>query len=178
VLQDRTAIMTSVCGVLNTQAFFASTGLMMRTDEAREMVGACALRHDVGHGQRVGSGGGTDDRIDGAFRNQLLAFCTASVVSLASSRTRYSTPFRRWFWGTSRPYSSPNAERRRGSRRRHGNADLDLRLRHAGNVSIVAATPQMMVLFIEPPRCLQPFSDAIIAEPSPKTDRSAARLDA
>ncbi len=33
------AIITSVCGVLNIHAFFASTGSMMRTDDAREIVG-------------------------------------------------------------------------------------------------------------------------------------------
>ena len=38
------AIITSVCGVLNDHAFFASTGSMMRTDDASELIVSMRMR--------------------------------------------------------------------------------------------------------------------------------------
>src|SRR2546429_4456335 len=87
------AIMTSVCGVLNTHAFFASTGSMMRTDDARDMVGVSPSATTSVMASELGVV--VDPMIASTALSEIsfLAFCTASVLSLASSRTMYSTLF-------------------------------------------------------------------------------------
>src|SRR5713226_4548524 len=87
------AIMTSVCGVLNTHAFFASTGSMMRTDEAREMVGVSPSATTSVMASELGVVVEPMMASTALSAISFLVFCTASVVSLASSKTMYSTLF-------------------------------------------------------------------------------------
>ena len=67
----RSAIITSVCGVLNDHAFLASTGSMMRADDASEMTGVSRVGEHVDHRQRVGRRGRADDGVDLALADQL-----------------------------------------------------------------------------------------------------------
>ena len=84
------AIITSVCGVLNDQAFLASTGSMMRTDDASEMTGVSASANTSIIASELGV------VVEPMIASTLLSlislrvFCTALVVSVASSSTMYS----------------------------------------------------------------------------------------
>ena len=66
------AIITSVCGVLNDHAFLASTGSMMRIDDASEIAGVSRFGKHVDHRQGVGCRRRADDGVDLTLANQLL----------------------------------------------------------------------------------------------------------
>ena len=81
------AIITSVCGVLNIHARFASIGSMMRIDDASEIVGVSPSAMT----SRIASVVGVVvvPMIASTWSSPItfLAFCTAVVVSDASSST-------------------------------------------------------------------------------------------
>src|SRR6266700_4099998 len=85
------AIMTSVCGVLNIQAFFASIGSMMRAEEASEIVGVSPSATT----SIIASAAGVVvvPIIASTLSSPInfLVSWTALVVSVASSSTMYST---------------------------------------------------------------------------------------
>src|SRR5690349_3785579 len=85
------AIITSVCGVLNDHARFASTGSMIRTDDASEITGVCASANTSSIAREFGVV--VEPMIASTFDSpiSLRVFCTAVVVSDASSSTMYST---------------------------------------------------------------------------------------
>ena len=172
--------MTSVCGVLNTHAFFASTGSMMRTDEAREMVGVSPSATTSVMASELGVVVEPMIASTAFSAMSFLAFCTASVVSLASSRTMYSTLFPAmvlghmatvFFSGMPSEAAGPVVD----------TVTPILICACAAPVSdniAAAATPQIVILFIEPPRCFRPSGGRMIAERAEEPSRSATPLDA